>query len=145
MSRALKKPIRKFLKLLGRLIILVILLGIGLTVYGLIEPQEPLGTPIAGDYAIVKESSRSAYIIRQSDGQQVIPSIVISYAMSNHYIAVKHTEVPETEDVKPDYTTFTYWLINSQTGELTGPIATEDDFNATAAELGLSFNEWLGS
>lgn len=145
MGKALKKPLKSFFGLLGRLLVLLVLIGIGLTVYGLIEPKDDRGTMIAEDYAIIKENSRSVYIIRQSDGTVIIPSIVISYAVNNGYIAVKHTEVPEDESVKPDFTTFTYWLLNSKLGSLTGPIATEKEFNQITAKLGLSFNEWLGT
>lgn len=145
MARTLKKPIRDFLKLLRWLLVLLVLAGVGLTVYGLVEPNGQPGTPILGDYALIKENSRSAYIISRSDGQTVIPSIVISYAVSGDYIAVKRTEVPETADVKPDFTTFTYWLIDSQTNEITGPIATDEEFNAAAGEHSLSFTEWLGT
>ena len=139
---------KRIFKWLVRIIFIVILLGIGLTIYSLLAPPEPPATAIHGGYALMKESSRSAYIVRQTgDGNtvEVIPSIIISYAVNNTYIAAKQTEVPASEDVKPDFTTYSYWLIDTASGEVFGPFYNEADFAAKCTELDLSFDEWLGT
>lgn len=139
---------KRIFKWLGRLIVIIILLGIGLTVYSLLAPPEPPATAIHGGYALVKENSRSAYIIQQTEGgkqDEVVPSIIISYAVDGDYIAAKQTEVPASEDVKPDFTTYSYWLIDTKDGKIYGPIDNEADFTTKCTELDLSFEEWLGT
>lgn len=143
-KRKLKKPFRNLLIWSRRLVILVILLGIGLTIWGLIEPQDDGGTPILSSYQLVKENSRSAYIERIGDKEPVIPSIVISYSTCDGYIAARQTEVPATDDIKPDFTTFTYWLIDTKTGSSQAQLST-DDFNNFCTEHSLTFDEWLGT
>lgn len=146
-KRKLKKPVKNFLIWTRRLICLIILLGIGLTVYGLIEPEDNGATPIVGGYQLIKESSRSAYIQHTTDSgdkETVIPSIVISYSVSDNFIAARQTEVPESADTKPDFTTFTYWLINTKTADCQARLSTEE-FAAACTEHNLSFNEWLGT
>lgn len=139
---------KRFFKWLGRLAALIVLLAIALTVYSLLAPPELPITVIHGDYALVKESSRSAYIVRQASGEEateVVPSIIISYAMDGNYIAAKQTEVPANDEIKPDFTTYSYWLIDTKTGEINGPIYNEVEFEAKCDELELSFNKWLGT
>lgn len=143
-KRKLKKPIRSLLTWARRLVMLVIVLGIGLTIYGLVEPQDNTGTTITRNYQLVKESSRSAYIVRQSDDMVLVPSIVISYSVCGDYIAARRTDVPETDADKPDFTTFTYWLINTKTNTTQGPISAED-FDTACADNSLTFAEWLGT
>lgn len=137
-----------FFKILGNTIVIIILLSIALTVYSVFGPKEDFTTPIMGNYAIVKESSRSAYIVNtkgQNPEIPVVESIVISYATSGKFIAAKQTAVPETEDIKPDYTTYSYWLLNTADGQIYGPMFTEEEFNSQCQQLELSFAEWLGT
>ncbi len=139
---------KRIFKWLGRIIVIIILLAIGLTVYSLLAPPEPPATAIRGGYALVKENSRSAYIVQQTESgkqDEVVPSIIISYAVDGDYIAAKQTEVPASEDIKPDFTTYSYWLIDTAGGKIYGPIASEADFTAKCTELDLSFEEWLGT
>lgn len=143
-KRKLKKPIRNLLIWSRRLIILMVALGIGLTVYGLIEPEDNGGTRITRDYQLVKENSRSAYIMRESDNLVLVPSIVISYSVCDNYIAARRTDVPETTDTKPDFTEFTYWLIDTKNNTTTGPL-TDEDFTAACTKNKLSFDTWLGT
>lgn len=143
-KRKLKKPIRNLLIWARRLIILVVALGIGLTVWGLVEPQDTPGTTITRDYQLVKENSRSAYIMRESDNLVLVPSIVISYSVCDDYIAARRTDVPETDATKPDFTNFTYWLINTGDDTTQGPLSA-DEFSAACTENKLSFDEWLGT
>lgn len=139
---------KKFFKILGHLILLTIVFSIALTVYSLVSPDtdESL-TQILNNYAIVKESSRSAYIVNTGVDPKtpVIESIVISYATSSGYIAVRQTDVPEDENTKPDFTTYCYWLIDTSSNRIYGPLATDDDFAAKCQELQLQFGEWLGA
>lgn len=136
-------------KILGYALLLVIVLSIGLTVYSVFGPKEDFTTPILNNYAIVKESSRSAYIINTAKGADaetpVLESIIISYAISGKYIAAKQTAVPETEDIKPDYTSYCYWLLNTENGQIIGPLSTEEEFADRCLMLQLSFNEWIGA
>ena len=137
-----------FFKILGNTLVIVILLSIALTVYSLCGPKDDFTTPIMGNYAIVKENSRSAYIINSKSEEPATPvveSIVISYATSEKFIAVKQTAVPETKEIKPDYTTYSYWLINTADDQVFGPLTTDDDFNAKCQELELNFQEWIGT
>lgn len=143
-KRKLKKPVKNFLTWAGRLICLVVLLGIGLTVYGLIEPEDNGATPIIGNYQLVKENSRSAYIQRISDQEVVIPSIVISYSTCDDFIAARQTKVPESADTKPDFTTFTYWLIDTQSTDVQSELKAEE-FTAVCTEKNLAFEKWLGT
>lgn len=143
-KRKLKKPIRNLLTWARRLIMLVIVLGIGLTIYGLVEPQDNHVTHITRNYQLVKESSRSAYIVRQSDDMVQVPSIVISYSVCDDYIAARRTDVPETDADKPDFTTFTYWLIDTKNNNTQGPLSAED-FDAACADNNLTFSGWLGT
>lgn len=133
-----------FFKILGRSFAVVFLLSIGLTLFSLLAPEDTDAKTISGDYALVKENSRSTYIINTQSGEQVIPSIIISYSDDQNFIAAKQTEVPPS-DVKPDYTTYSYWLINTTSGEITGPLAKEADFTAFCSQYGLTFDEWLGT
>lgn len=143
-KRKLKKPVKNFLTWTARLFCLVVLFGIGLTIYGLVEPQDDGTTTISADYQLVKESSRSTYIRRISDQEIVVPSIVISYSTCDDFIAARQTKVPESTDNKPDFTTFTYWLIDTDSNTVQSELATED-FTAACTENNLSFEEWLGA
>ncbi len=133
-----------FFKILGRSFAVVFLLSIGLTLFSLLTPEDTAAKTICGNYALVKENSRSTYIINTKSGEQVIPSIIISYSDSKDFIAAKQTEVPPS-DVKPDYTTYSYWFINTTSGEITGPLADETDFTAFCTQHNLLFDEWLGT
>ena len=133
-----------FFKILGRSFVVVFLLSIGLTLFSLLAPENTDTKTISGDYALVKENSRSTYIINTQSGEQVIPSIIISYSDDQNFIAAKQTEVPSS-DAKPDYTTYSYWLINTASREITGPLASEADFTALCSQYGLTFDEWLGT
>ena len=148
MRRKRTSKTKLFFKILGYTILGVILFSIALTIYSLLTPQEDSATSIKGGYAIVKENSRSAYIINTKDGddaQPVVDSIIISYATSGKYIAAKQAAVPETEDVKPDFTTYCYWLINTDSGQVLGAFYTDEEFNAKCQELQLNFTEWIGA
>lgn len=135
-----------FAKLLGRLVFIIILLSIGLTLFSLLTGDAPTITDIKGGYGLVKESSRSAYIAhRDTPDTPVIDSIVISYAVSGNIIAVKQAAVP-AEDAKPDFTTYTYWLLDTATGEVFGPLADEAAFNEQSSQLDADkFDKWLGT
>ncbi len=143
-KRKLKKPVKKFLTWAGRLLCLIVLIGIGLTVWGLIEPEDDGTTPIVSNYQLVKENSRSVYIRRISDGQTVVPSIVIYYSTCDDYIAARQTNVPESADTKPDFTTFTYWLINTKTADCNAGLSA-DAFADFCTDNNLTFDEWLGT
>lgn len=148
MRRKKTNKTKMFFKILGNTLVIVILLSIALTVYSVFGPKDDFTTPIMGNYAIVKENSRSAYIINSKSEEPATPvveSIVISYATSEKFIAVKQTAVPETDDIKPDYTTYSYWLLNTADGQLYGPLATDEEFNAKCQELELNFQEWIGT
>lgn len=148
MRRKRTSKAKLFFKILGYTILAVILFSIALTVYSVFGPKEDFTTPIKDGYAIVKESSRSSYIIntKAADSETpVVDSIIISYAVSGQYIAAKQTAVPETEDVKPDYTTYCYWLIDTNSGQVSGAFNSDEEFNAKCLELQLNFNEWIGA
>ena len=148
MRRKKTNKTKMFFKILGNTIVVVILLFIALTIYSVFGPKEDFTTPIMANYAIVKENSRSAYIINSKSATPetpVVESIVISYATSGKFIAVKQTAVPETKEIKPDYTTYSYWLINTADDQVFGPLTTDDDFNAKCQELELNFQEWIGT
>ncbi len=135
-----------FSRLLGRLIFIIILFSIGLTVFSLVSGDQPALTPIKGGYGLVKESSRSAYIAHQdAPDTPVIDSIVISYATSGSIIAVKQTAVPD-ESAKPDFTTFSYWLLDTAAGHVYGPLADDAAFADKCAKLGAEdFGSWMGT
>lgn len=143
-KRKLKPGVRKFLTLIKRLILLILLIGIGLTVYAMLEPADNNATPITSDYTLIKENSRSVYIVRSTDNVVIIPSIVISYATDKNYIAVRHTEVPASDDIKPDFTKYSYWLISPDSSTPTGPL-TDEQFSATTTDKNLNFAEWIGT
>ncbi len=148
MRRKKNSKSKLFFKLLGYAVLIIILLSIALTIYSVFGPKEDFTTPIKDGYAIIKESSRSAYIVNtksENPDRPVINSIVISYAVSGQYIAVKQTAVPETEDIKPDYTNYCYWLIDTANGQIDGSFNSDDDFKAKCQELQLDFNEWIGA
>lgn len=133
-----------FFKILGRSFAVVLLLSIGLTLFSLLTPDDTAAKTICGNYALVKENSRSTYIINTESGEQAIPSIIISYSDNQNFIAAKQTEVPPS-DVKPDYTTYSYWIIDTAGGEITGPLVNEADFTAFCSQHNLTFDEWLGT
>lgn len=143
-KRKLKEPFRSLLIWARRLVVLAVVLGIGLTIWGLVEPQNNHSTHITRDYQLVKESSRSAYIMRKSDNLVLVPSIVISYSVCDDFIAARRTDVPETDAAKPDFTTFTYWLIDTKNNTTQGPL-TEDAFNEACTAHNLTFSGWLGT
>ncbi len=129
MRRKKTNKTKMFFKILGNTIVVVILLSIALTIYSVFGPKE-------------------AYIINSKSATPetpVVESIVISYATSGKFIAVKQTAVPETKEIKPDYTTYSYWLINTADDQVFGPLTTDDDFNAKCQELELNFQEWIGT
>lgn len=141
------KP-KLFFKILGYIVLIIILLSIALTIYSVFGPKEDFTTPIKDGYAIIKESSRSAYIVNTKSANKdepVINSIVISYAISGQYIAVKQTAVPETDDIKPDYTTYCYWLIDTANDQISGSFNSDEDFQTKCQELQLDFAEWIGA
>ncbi len=143
-KRKLKPGVKKFLTLVKRLIVLILLVGIGLTVYAMLEPADNNATPITADYTLIKENSRSVYIVRSADDVVIVPSIVISYATNKNYIAVRHTEVPASDDIKPDFTKYSYWLISPGSSTPTGPL-TDEQFSAAIADKNLNFDEWTGT
>lgn len=148
MRRRKTNKAKLFFKILGYTILIIILLSIALTVYSVFGPKEDFTTPIKDGYAVVKESSRSSYIVNtkaEDKEKPVLDSIIISYAVSGKYIAAKQTAVPETEDVKPDYTTYCYWLIDTDSGQVLGAFNSDEEFNAKCIELQLNFNEWIGA
>lgn len=139
---------KTFFKILGRLVLVTIIFSIALTVYSLFTPdKDDSATPIINNYAIVKESSRSAYIVNTGVDAKtpVVDSIVISYATSGSFIAAKQAAVPESEDIKPDFTIYCYWLIDTSSNRLYGPFTTDDDFAQQCVDLQLQFGEWLGA
>lgn len=149
MRRKKTSKAKLFFKILGYTVLAIIVFSIGLTVYSVFGPKEDFTTPIKNNYAIIKESSRSAYIANTGKGadpeKPVVESIIISYAVSGKYIAAKQTAVPETEDIKPDYTSYCYWLINTEDGQVSGPFNTDEEFNDKCRELQLDFAEWIGA
>jgi hypothetical protein len=141
-----------FFKLLGRVVVIVLLLSIGLTIYSLASDKESNTTTIIDNYALVKESSRSVYIIRDNGNKNtanstttIVESIIISYATDGDYIAAKQTAVPDSEEVKPDFTSFSYWLIDTAQDRIYGPFNNDADWGEKCTELGLNFDEWLGT
>ena len=149
MRRKKTNNTKLFFKILGYTVLAIIIFSIALTIYSVFGPKEDFTTPIKNNYAIIKESSRSAYIINNSKGadptKPVVDSIIISYAVSGKYIAAKQTAVPETADIKPDYTKYCYWLINTEDAQVLGPFNTDDEFNSKCLELQLEFKEWIGA
>ncbi len=65
MRRKKTNKTKLFFKILGYTVLAIIIFSIALTIYSVFGPKEDFTTPIKNNYAIIKESSRSAYIINK--------------------------------------------------------------------------------
>ena len=96
--------------------------------------------PLPNNYSIEKNSD-SQYILMQnneSDGvsKTVVNESVTSYCFNKQYIAIEHN----------DNGSINYYLINTETGLIYGPITQEESFNLLVKRLTSSENslcEWI--
>lgn len=159
----MKKPIRKTSKVqktkatkptstyIGYAIAAVICAIILLVLFAIFTEDDDTETvKLPNNYSITKYDYRDVRMELTStteDGEileTVIEPLIIAYAVHSDFVAVKVVPVPESDSVSPNFSDYSYYIIDTNKPYVYGPLD-EDVFPVKCEQLGnLQYEEWFG-
>ncbi|MBR5219016.1 MAG: hypothetical protein IKV89_04725, partial [Clostridia bacterium] len=124
---------------------IVVLFSVVLLLFSLCACGSDWSFELINGYSIERINSHS--IILKKDGQYVITNFfVTSFQIHEPFVCIKGIKTlnrSATEEEIRARVTVCY-LINTETGELTGPYENEEDFRAYCKEVGVTMDElWM--
>lgn len=114
------------------------------------EEDDSETVKLPNNYSITKYDYRDVRMeltTTTEDGEvleTVIEPLIIAYSIYSDFVAVKVVPVPESSDVSPNFSDYSYYIIDTTKPYVYGPLD-EDVFPVKCEQLGnLQYEDWFG-
>ena len=142
-------------KIAGIVLASIIAFAVGLVIYTLItKPNTEQFVKLDNGYSISKYGYRDVRLEQdvvpavagetEATKETIIEPLIIAYSTNSNHVAVKVVNVPNDETVSPDFSAYSYYILNMENATIYGPL-TEDVFTVKCQQIGTgTFDKWLG-